>query len=48
MMELFYEIVKYGALVVVGVEIVVVGRALYMLALEKSRPAASAAPATEE
>lgn len=47
-MELFYEIIKYGALVVVGAQIVVVGRALIMLAIEKSRPAAPMAAPAEE
>lgn len=47
-MYLFYEIVKYGALAVVTAQIVYVGWALYKLALDKSRPAAPAAPATEE
>ncbi len=47
-MEVFYEIVKYGALAVVGAQIVYVGWTLYRLALEKSQPAAPAASATEE
>lgn len=46
-MEILLNIVKYGSLVVVGAQAVVVGRALVMLALEKARQEAKPAPAEE-
>jgi len=47
-METLVPIVKYTFVIAAGVEVALMLRALVVLALEKARPAAPAAPVAEE
>lgn len=47
-MEYVIYVVKYGALVVLGVNVVLIGRALVTMVLEKARAAQSAPAAAQE